>query len=506
MKIRLLATSDVHGMIVPYHYSDRLDAKHGLCRLHTLINQYRDENTLLLDNGDVLQGSPLDYFHHVKRESKIHPMAKAFKALNYDYLNLGNHDFNFGQEVLRRYLRDAGIPCITGNIKSEEPYGVDYVVHRFDDKHAIAIIGAVTQHIPIWEQPHNITGLTFINALDYVQKTVEVIQAKEKVQGIVLLYHGGFERDLESGEPTEVLNGENLGYAICSQVKGLDVVISGHQHRSLAGFCFQKAVTQTRSNGEELAVVDWDLDKHEINPRVILAPQAFQPLLLDIIQEEEEACQKWLDQPLGALEAGDLLIGDPWQARVHKHPLISFLNQVQLDCSKAQLSAIALFNGARGFAHEITMRDLVSTYIYPNTLVVHKINGAKLRQFLEKCAEYFALRDGQLCVNPRYLAPKPQHYNYDMVDGVDYTIDVRKPQGERIVSLLYEGQPVLDEQEFTIALSNYRSGGGGDFDFVRDWEIVSSSPREMVEILADYIRQHPILVIHHRENITVLPK
>ncbi len=504
MKIRLLATSDVHGFISPYLYSDGSLAEQSLSRLSAHIRRLRDENTLLIDNGDVLQGSPLNTYHQRYAKEKIHPMALALNALEYDYYNLGNHDFNYGLPMLHRYMQEVHAECLTGNlVENEEPLGADYTIHYFDEQHCIALIGVTTQYIPHWEQPKNIAGISFENALEYVQKTVDLIRSKEQVDGIVVVYHGGFEKDLLSGQETEALTGENLGYQMC-QIEGVDVIISGHQHRSLATVCNGKTVTQTASNGRELAVIEWDLETHAIHAELLKANQPVDETLLELIREEEEKTQQWLDQPLGRLKEGDLLVRDELKGRIHKHPLISFLNQVQREFGQADLSSQALFNGARGFNQEITMRDLVASYMFPNTLVTLKISGKILKEFLEKSAEYFSVRDGKIVVSDRYLAPKPQHYNYDMVDGVEYTIKVSNPIGQRIVELKRNGVEVKQDDQFTIAMSNYRASGGGDFMMLQGCEVVQDHQKDMVECLAEYLLAHPILTVDHKENIRVI--
>ncbi len=505
MKIRLLATSDVHGVISPYQYSNKELAQQGLARLSGHIRRLKDEHTLLIDNGDVLEGCPLTFYHAAYEPESSHPMSYALNYLNYDYYNLGNHDFNYGYDMQHRYMKDVKAKCITGNICEDgKVVGAEYTIHKFDDSHSIALIGVTTQHIPVWENEEHIYRNTFENAFDYVKRTVKKIQETEQVNGIVVVYHGGFEKDLETGVNTEAQTGENLGYQMCAEIEGIDVMITGHQHRSLASKCFDKVVTQTAFNGKELAVVEWDLDTHKISAELLKADQEVDEGLMGQFASLEEKTQKWLDQPLGVVKDGDLLVHDLFEARVHKHPLVSFLNQVQLSASGAQLSANALFNDAKGFRHEITMRDLVSTYVYPNTLVVLKITGKLLKQYIEKCAEYFDVQDGKLCVTHRFNWPKPQHYNYDMVEGVDYVLDIRKPEGERLVSLMYQGKEVEDSDEFTMAVSNYRAGGGGDFNMVKECEVVKTIQNDMVSCMAEYLTAHPVLEVEHKENIKII--
>lgn len=506
MKIKILATSDVHGYISPYRYSDKSLANQGLARLSGHIQRLRDENTLLIDNGDCLQGSPLNYYHSLFEKEALHPMAKAMNALGYDYYNLGNHDFNFGLTMLHHYMDALTPQCLTGNIyENQKPLGKSYTIHHFDDTHCIALIGVTTQHVPVWEQPKNIEGILFENAFDYVKKTVSWIQQNEKVDGIVVVYHGGYEKDLETGKETELLTGENLAWKMCNEIDGIDLLISGHQHRSFASICNNTHTTQTACNGQEMAYIEWDLDKHEIKTEILKADQPIDENLMQLIQTEENKTQQWLDEPLGRLKEGDLLVQDEFDARLHKHPVISFINQVQLSfASKAVLSAQALFNNAVGFNQEITMRDLVSTYVYPNTLMCLEMDGKTLKLFLEKCAEYFDVIDGKIGINPAYCSPKPQHYNYDMVDGLDYTIKVSNPIGNRIIKMIYQGKEVQEDDRLVMVMSNYRAGGGGDFDMLKACKVVQDIQKDMVECLAEYIRNHPVLEIKHENNIEVI--
>lgn len=502
MKIKLYATSDLHGYLTPTRYSDNQIDNMGLMKLAPFIQ--KDEHTLLIDNGDVLQGSPLAYVHHLKFEENIHPMALCFNRLGYDYVNIGNHEFNFGKENVHHYLNSLDATCLTRNILDEgKRMGTEYVIHEFDKSHRIALIGVTTQYIPNWEQARNIDKMQFLNAFDEVKVAVAHIKQNETVNGIVVVYHGGFEKDLQSGQATEVLTGENLGYQMCSEIEGIDLLISGHQHRSLAEKCHQTMVTQTAANGKEIAYVEWDLDNHTIDAKLLSANTQVDDSLFELFAEEEKVTQTFLDEPLGELKEGDLLIHDALQARIHKHPLVSFLNQVQFAFADSDLASIALFNDATGFNHQITMRDCVSTYVYPNTLVVLRISGEILKQYLEKCAEYFTIEEGKIQVSKAFLEPKPAHFNYDMVDGCEYTICVSNPIGQRITKLNYKGEAVKPTDSFTMAMSNYRAACGGDFFMLKGCEVVLEIQKDMVECLCEYITQRKVVEVNHNENVLV---
>ncbi len=225
--------------------------------------------------------------------------------------------------------------------------------------------------------------------------------------------------------------------------------------------------------------------------------------ILNIANNVEIEVQKWLDKPLGEL-LEPLKIEDSFQARLKKHPIVSFINQVQLEKTNADFSAVALFNDANGFNQKITMRDIVSTYVYSNTLVVLKIKGSKFKSFLEKCAEYFDVENGKIIVNQSYIYPKPLHFNYDMVDGLDYVIDVSKPIGNRVVEMKKGDKDINLENYYTLVLSSYRASGGGEFVMLDECEVVKEVQEDMVDILAEYISRYKKVVVKHRDNISVI--
>lgn len=500
--IRLLATSDVHGYIYPYSYADKQEMNIGYARLHTLIKQLRDEDTILIDNGDVLEGSPLIFYHMHYHADRENPVARVLNQMHYDYINIGNHDYNYGEEMLKKYLDEVNAECITTNIFYRDQSFGGYVCRELHGK-KIAIFGITTQYIPNWEKKEHIAESVFLDAYETASQMVKKIQDEVNPDYIVCVYHGGFERDLNSGEALEALTGENEGYRILKEIDGIDVLISGHQHRTLNGEMNGKIYTQTADKGAEIACIDIDTDISKITSRLYKAETEADPDILELNIDEEKACQEWLDQPLGESHV-DLVVKDEDQARKDKSQVITFLNLVAMEHTGAMLSANALFKGATGFKREITMRDLVSTYVFPNTTVVKKINGRVLKEYLEKCAEYFAIKDGEIVVSPAYLQPKPMQYNYDMIDGISYTIDVSKPIKQRIISMKYQGNDVKEEDTFTLCISNYRASGGGDFDMLKDCETVKEYSESMVELLANYIMKNKVVDFEPVHNIKVI--
>lgn len=152
----------------------------------------------------------------------------------------------------------------------------------------------------------------------------------------------------------------------------------------------------------------------------------------------------------------------------------------------------------------IHYRDLVLNYAYPNSLIVKEMTGKVLRAYLEQCADYFIVKEGKIAVNPLFDEPKPQHFNYDMLDGIEYTLKISNPVGQRVVELKYEGKNVQDNDVFTVAMNNYRASGGGNFNMIPECPTVMEIQRDMTEIMAEYIQDKKIVTVNHHDNIHII--
>lgn len=503
MKLEILVTTDLHGNIFATNYSERNNqTEYGLARISQAIKAFRkNKNTLLLDNGDAIQGTPLLTYAHQHANEVKNPMATAFNLLNYDFINLGNHDFNYGQNILFDYINQTNAPLLTSNVTyNGKPLGNAQIIEVEGKK--IALVGLLTQYIPRWERSDHIKNMTFISAYDHLKHELE--QLKGKVDFVIAMYHGGMERDLKTHVPTEKLTGENEGFELTT-LEGLDILITGHQHRSFVESVNDVLVTQNTYRAQEFVTISLNLETREVDAQIHqVSDYDIDHEFLSHFRNLQEKTQDWLDQEIGYLEDGDLFVEDGLQARIKKHKLVSLLNQVQLDRSKAQLSAISLFNDAQGFKQNITMRDVVSTYLYPNTLVVKKVKGSAIKEMLEFSAEYFTVEDGEIAVNPSYIWPKPQHYNYDMVDGIDYTVRVGNEVGDRIHDLTYQGKPLEMDAYYTMVMNNYRANGGGNYDMIEKSETLEEIQEEMVDTLMQYFKKHPVVKIEHHDNIKVI--
>ncbi|MFE8701398.1 bifunctional metallophosphatase/5'-nucleotidase [Cytobacillus sp. FJAT-54145] len=516
----ILETSDVHGNVLPINYGNNLEMHKGLAKLAHLINLEKEKHpySLLIDNGDVIQGTPLTYHYAKFLSDQRNPIISILNELNFDAAVIGNHEFNYGLELLERSVKESLFPWLSANIlneKTKEPlFGKPYLIREFDNGLRVAILGLTTHYIPNWENPNHIKGIVFEDALESAKRWVNHLRENENYDLLVISYHGGFERDIKTGEPTETLTGENQGYQMCMDVEGIDILLTGHQHRTLADEINGVTILQPSFNGHMLGKVKVQFEQKDgkwmVNKKSPQLIDVSDTTLVDekvvgIIEDYEVKTQEWLDQPMGAI-IGDMTITDVMEIRLKDHPMIEFINKVQMDAGDVEISNTALFhNESPGFPNDVTMRDIVSNYIYPNTLKVIRITGQDMKDALEKCATYFKLdENNEISVNPEFIEPKPQHYNYDMWEGIQYELDIRKPSGQRVVKLERNGVPIELNGEYDVVMNNYRAGGGGDYHMYKDKPVIKDIQIDMTELIADYILKRKTIEATCNDNWKVI--
>ncbi|MCP1135735.1 bifunctional metallophosphatase/5'-nucleotidase [Paenibacillus polysaccharolyticus] len=524
----ILFTSDLHGAIRPIHYNTNAYRHAGLALLASLIRQERERSPelLLIDNGDLLQGSPLaSYAASHGSKAQTHPFIHVLNELGYDAAVMGNHEFNYGQELLRSAVEGSSFPWLSANI-AELPlapegaaipaFGEPYLIKTLSTGVKVALLGATTHYIPNWEHPKNIEGLHFMNAMDTIRTWVKYIREHEQPDVLVVSYHGGFECDLETGEPAERLTGENQAYAICREIDGIDVLLTGHQHRQLTGEIHGVTVIQPGFNGSGLGQVSVQLQQSPDTGKWVVTRKNAKLLLLEnypdlkpdpavmkLTNELEASAQTWLDQPIGEVAGeGDLSISSATKLRLQAHPFIDFVHQVQMEATGAQLSNTAMLSEeARGFGKQITVRDVLSNFIYPNTLTVLELSGKDIREALEQTARYFELNiSGEVIVNPAYMQPKPQHYNYDMWAGIEYELNISKPVGSRVVKLERDGKQLEMDGTYSVVMNSYRAAGGGDYAMYPGKKVLHEGATDMAALVEDFIRRHHPLQVREVNN------
>lgn len=488
MKSRLTVyfTSDSHGFLFPTNYFDRAVRPMGLTGLIGRVPG--DGNTLLIDGGDAVQGSPLTYYCHEKDVPC--PIADVMNAAGYDFVTIGNHDVNYGADWLNAHLSRLEAKCLCANVQDVAgrlPI-LPWTVRTLENGLRIGVAGVCTDWILHWERPENLQHFAVSEALEAARRAYAAL--REISDFTILIYHGGVERDLETGR-TLSTSGENIACAICEQT-GFDLLLTGHQHLAIANVTWAGThLVQAPANAVGVAKVVWGEDGSLTSEILPVLPYARAPQsALDV----EHLVQKWLDAPVGRLNI-PLTPGGKLEMALGGTPIANFINQVQLSVSGADLSSTSLANDVRGFDRSVTVRDVVSTYIYPNTLVVLEITGAQLRQMLERVAAYFHPTPDGLSVSDDFLRPKVAHYNYDFLLGLFYAFELSNPIGRRVIAMEREGRPIRSDDTLTLCVNNYRATGVGGYDMLKACRRVREIQTEVAELLLNcFVEQGDVSV------------
>lgn len=496
---QIFYTSDTHGHIFPVDYAANRPEDSGLLNMATRVE--KDGNTLVLDGGDSLQGTPLtQYYLEQRQEWPVHPVAAAFNAMGLDYFTLGNHDFNFGYEALRDYLHAMDGSCLCANVEDlgrELPIR-PWTVHTLANGLRVGLTGVVTDFVNIWEQPQNLERLRITDAFQAARAACAAL--KPVCDVCVCIYHGGFEEDLETGRVLSA-SGENIACRIAREMD-FDLLLTGHQHMAVEGLMLAGtyAVQPPANAGQYLCISgQWDgcvsRFRSKLKPVGGRHPTEPYQMLLPL----EESVQKWLDLPIGALWK-PIPPEEKLEAALNGSQVAALFNQVQLEATCADFSCTSLGNDPVGLTSPVTMRAVTAAYLFANTLVVLEVTEEVLRQTLERCAAYFTLADGRPQISEEFLLPKVEHYNYDFYSGLAYTFDLRRPLGSRVVRLdRLDGSP-LGKGPFRLCTSNYRATGTGGYEVLRECPVLWRGSMEMPELTARYIQKNsPIGKLHNSE-------
>ena len=486
-KLTIYFTSDLHGYIYPTDYRSSEEKELGLFKCASRFR--KDGNTLIIDGGDILQGSPLGAFCHDTIGSAAR-FAEMMNRCGYDYVTLGNHDFNYGMPYLDSYLDVLRARCVCENVRRDEA-GVRFParVHTLENGLRVGIVGIVTDYVNIWEKPEHLAGIAITDPVPAAAAALKALKGQADLT--VCVYHGGFERDLATGRVLSATH-ENAAYRICQELD-FDILLTGHQHMSVPGQTVSGTfVVQPSDKGQEFLRVETSVSGGEkrFSSETIPAHGECRADWLAEFADMERGAQNWLDQVVGHLET-PMTPDTPLHMAAEGTALADLFNTVQLAASGAQLSVTSLANDAAGLPQTVRRRDILNAYPYTNTLTVLEITGAVLRRAMERSAEYFTRNpDGSLRVSDCFLEPKVEHYNYDYYVGVTYAYDITRPVGERVVELKANGKPVQDTDVFTACLSSYRASGTGGYDCYVGCPVVREIGTEMSDLLLDYFKRY----------------
>lgn len=552
--LRIMETTDLHSNMMDFdYYKDAASEKFGLVRTASLINAARTEatNSVLVDNGDVIQGSPMGDYAAAKGLSagETHPVYRAMNTLDYAVGNLGNHEFNYGLTFLQKAIAGATFPYINANIidvNSKKPLFTPYLIKetRVKDKdgvsHTLRIgyIGFVPPQIVTWDKA-NLEGKVTVNDITETARRYVPEMRKNGADLVIVIAHSGL-----SADPYQAM-AENSVYYL-SKVPGVDAIMFGHAHAVFPGkdFASIKGVDLEKGTlngvpavmpgmwGDHLGVVDLVLNNDSGKWRVTASKAEARPIydavakkslaaqdgkLAGVLKADHDATRAFVSKPIGASSDNmysflSLVQDDPTVQVVNMAQKAYVERYIQGDPDLAKLpvlSAAAPFK-AGGRKNDpasyvevekgpLTFRNAADLYLYPNTLVVVRASGKEVKAWLECSAGQFNQID-PTSTKPQSLInwESFRTYNFDVIDGVTYQIDVTQParydgecqmvnpKAERVKDLKFNGKPIDPNATFLVATNNYRAYGG-KFAGTGDGHIAFASPDENRSVLANWI-------------------
>ncbi|HEY8306725.1 MAG TPA: 5'-nucleotidase C-terminal domain-containing protein [Lapillicoccus sp.] len=544
--LTVLGTTDLHGNVYNWDYyknAEYDDTQHrdiGVAKAATLIKAVRAEvgagNTITLDAGDTIQGTPLAYYY-AKIEpitnGTMHPMAQAMNSVGYDAAALGNHEFNYGLDLLRAFDAQCNHPLLSANTVDWNtgaplfpPYIIKTVKVPGQKPLRVGILGLVTPGVAIWDKANVQGKAKFPGIVEQAKIYVPRLKAAG-ADVIVVSCHSGPVTSSSYGDALPYP--ENASRLLAEQVADIDAILVGHAHID-----FNQIVTNT-STGKKVLLVEplyWgmrvarmDIPMAKVKGQWVVDDTALVGTVYDAntVPEDAEIARIIRPAHVKVLAYVNGVIGTSKQAmsaatsRYEDTAAMDFINYVQADAVRKalagtadattpMLSIAAPFNKAAAIpAGDVTVRDVAGLYIYDNTLLGIKFTGAQVLAYLEFSAQYFekVASAGPFAADavtnaPTGTAPNgTPDYNYDIMGGLDapltYDIDIAQPVGSRIKNLRYAGAPVTSNQAFVIAINNYRQSGGGNFPGVTTAPVVYNAQVEIRQLLIDWVTANKVI-------------
>jgi 2',3'-cyclic-nucleotide 2'-phosphodiesterase / 3'-nucleotidase len=531
-EVSVMGTADLHGYVLNWDYFNNRpfapgsQGEPGLAKIATLVEEVRAEkgegSTLLLDTGDTIQGSMLaQYYAKVEpfhQTGETHPMALAMNAMRYDAMVVGNHEFNFGVPFLRAFEAQADFPLLGANVLDATtgkpaftPYIIETVKLKGRQPIRVGILGLTTPGSAIWDRDKVEGILDFAAGVETAQRYVPEMRRKG-ADLVIVLSHSGATPGSSYGDASP--NAENFASTVAEEVPGIDAVFAAHSHRAIPQQFLTNKVTgeqvllsQPGSWGRNLSVMDFDLQmvkgRWQVTEKTAALRNATSvpehPAITSLVTTHHAKTLAYVNSVIGTSLAEMTMA----KARFYDVPALDFVNYVQTEAvreglvgtvheGKPVLSIAAPFNSlARIPEGDVSVRDIAGIYIYDNTLIAVELTGQQIRDYLEYSAGFFSGEGITGPVTP--IATTKPDYNYDVISGIGYEIDLSQPYGSRIKNLTYAGVPIDPATGFVVALNNYRQNGGGGFPHVATAPIVYNPLTEIREMIIDWVKDAGVI-------------
>ena len=458
MDLQILATSDTHGKFDPWDYAaNKADASGSVAQQATAIKENRTDTTLVVDAGDTIQANSAELFLN----DDVHPMIAAMNAIGYDVWTTGNHEYNYGMDVLEKVMAEQKAKVLTGNVYSPEgkPLADGYtIINKKGVK--IGIIGMVTPNISRWDAK-NLTGWTVTNPVDESRKIID--QIKDKVDVIVGVMHMDIDNEygVYGSGVTDLANA-------CPE---FDVIVAAHGHKSIPNKMINGVlVVENKNAGATVSEIHLYLERqwngkwkvvNRTSENLTIKDYEPDPTLTELLASYDTRAKEDAVTPIGELRGGDLApqneIPEIPQPMIEDTAMLDFVNEVQMYYTEAAVSACSM-TSMTSMAKEGVLRkcDMANIYTYQNTLYKLQMKGWQLRRYMEWSAAFFkTYQPGDLTIA---FDPSTRFYLYDAFEGVNYDIDISQEPGDRIRNLTWlNGTPVDDNDNFVVAVNNYRA-------------------------------------------------
>ncbi len=511
VNIKLLGTSDVHGRIVPWSYGADVEDKSGsYAQIATYVKDVRknNKNVVLVEVGDAIQDNQIDVFAKDKKYYKDHPIPKVLNEMNYDIFVLGNHEFNFGMKALDEILKDIKAKKLTANFyhkKNDKRY-IDATTIIEKDGVKLGIIGLSTPMSAKFEEDTgNLKDMKFTSPTEEARTQVEKLKAKG-VDAIIAVTHMGI--DNENNIPDTGMRD------VINAVDGIDVVIAGHMHKDVPSETIKNTlITEPHRYGTVVSEVDLTFDIND-KKEVKLVKKESKTVPVKELEADKKIAEIYKPYHEKLRELNNVVIGQTENEMVPqetKHGvsaafskdtgLSSFINDVEQHYSGADVVTFSFdHQKARMNKGDIKKKDIIFNYRYAGgDVTVYELTGKQLKEYMEWSANYFdTIQPGDTEYRYNAERKKSKYVTYDIFGGVNYKIDLRNPQGSKIVDLtLADGKPVTDDMKLKVGMNSYRfaqlNGKGGIWEGQQIpvlWESKVAMGREkgtIQNMMIDYI-------------------